>query len=40
MGKKKKQKKIKSKQYKELALNALIDLIIGLVLIIIDNLLD
>ena len=38
MGKKKKQKKIKSKQYKELVLTALIDLIVGIILIIIDRL--
>ena len=38
MGKKKKQKKIKSKQYTELAINALIDLIVGIILILIDKL--
>lgn len=40
MGKKKKQKKIKPKQYNDLAINALIDLIIGIILIIIDKLLS
>ena len=38
MGKKKKQKKIKSNQYKDLLINALIDLIIGTILILIDKL--
>ena len=38
MGKKKKQKKIKSNQHKELLINALIDLIVGLILILIDRL--
>lgn len=39
MGKKKKQKK-KSIQWKDLVINALIDLIIGSVLILIDKLLN
>lgn len=39
MGKKKKKNK-KSIQWKELALNALIDLIVGTILIIIDKLLN
>lgn len=41
MGKKRKKKeKKKSIQWKDLAINALIDLIVGVALIIIDNLLD
>ena len=39
MGKKKKQKK-KPIKWKDLAVNALIDLIVGVILIIIDNLLN
>lgn len=38
MSKKKKHKKKKSIQYKELAVSALIDLIIGILLILIDRL--
>lgn len=38
MGKKRKKKKKKSIQWKDLTINALIDLIVGIVLIIIDKL--
>lgn len=39
MGKQKKKKKKKSKQCKDLAIGALIDLIVGVLLIVIDKLL-